>query len=64
MNGIHAPEEASQYKDEWVAFSIDLKRVVGHGRTPTEAVEMAQKADEPHAFLLFVPGKGPDVYFL
>lgn len=64
MPAVHLPEEAAEYKNEWVAFSIDLKRVVGHGLTTTEAVQMAEDAGEPHAFLLFIPDRWPDALVL
>jgi len=54
MSVIVAPEEALQYMNQWVAFSIDLKRVVGHGSTSLDAQEMAYSAGEPHAVLFFM----------
>ena len=60
MQVSHLPEEALQFKDGWVAFSGNLKRIVGHGPTPTDAVRMAKDAGEEHAFLLFIPEKWPD----
>lgn len=60
MRHQHYPEpvvmskDALKYKGEWVAFSADYQRVVGHGFTPTDAVEMAERSNEPHAVLYFV----------
>lgn len=56
-------EEALRYKNEWVAFSPDFQRVVGHGRTPDEASAMAKKSGE-EGILFFVPEEWPDVLVL
>jgi hypothetical protein len=58
---MNLSEDALNYKNQWVAFSGDLQRVVGHGLTSLEAQEMAQRANQPHAFLLFIPEKWPNV---
>lgn len=50
-------EDALNYRGEWVAFSIDLQRVVGHGATPSIATKHARDAEEKHAVLCFIPEK-------
>lgn len=62
MELIYWTEEALNYKNEWVAFSADYQRVVGHGVTSEEAYDMADKAGEPHAYLLFIPERWPDAF--
>jgi len=55
-------EDALKYKGEWVAFSLDLQRVVGHGATPVIATQEAEETEEEHAILLFIPDRYPDVW--
>ena len=57
-------EEALKYKGQWVAFSGDYQRVVGHGQTSTEAHDQAKRDLEPHAILLFIPEEMPDILVL
>lgn len=60
MTPIHMTDDALQYKNEWVAFSLDFQRVVGHGPSAIEAKKMADEADEEHAILFFIPEYLPD----
>jgi predicted RNase H-like HicB family nuclease len=60
MEQIQMTEDALNYKNEWVAFSGDFHRVVGHGPTPEEATAQARSAGEKHAILLFIPEVWPD----
>ena len=56
------PSEADQYKNEWVAIlSNNEEKIVGHGKTPKEAVDRAQQAGYPDAILLFIPAEWPKV---
>lgn len=57
-------EDALKYRNEWVAFSGDLQRIVGHGLTAKEAVQMAKDDNEEHAILLFIPQEWPEVLVL
>lgn len=57
-------EEALKYKNEWVAFSADYQRVVGHGVTGKEASQQARDHGEEHAILLFIPEQMPDILVL
>jgi len=43
------------YEGEWVALSSDQKRVVGHGPTPHNALEMAKEKGEKDPILFGVP---------
>lgn len=58
------PKEALEYKNQWVAFSLDFQRVVGNGADPESAVRMAKEAGEPHAILFFIPEEWPEVLVL
>lgn len=51
-------EQGLMYRGQWVAFSGDLQRVVGHGKTPGEAEGMAKADNEEHAVLHFVDDPG------
>ena len=51
---INLTPDAQNYKNQWVAFSGDFQRVVGHGKTAKEASDMARAAHEPHAILYFI----------
>lgn len=64
MPVTHLPEEALQYKNQWVAFPLDFKRVIGNGIDPETAVKMAEEAGEPHAILFFIPEEWPEVLVL
>jgi predicted RNase H-like HicB family nuclease len=57
-------DDALKYKNEWVAFSADFQRVVGHGTTTKDASDMAKEAGEEHAILFFIPEEWPDVLVL
>jgi hypothetical protein len=61
---IRLTEDALKYKNEWVAFSADYQRVVGHGVTGREAAQQAKNAGEKHAILLFIPEEMPDLIVL
>lgn len=39
-------EEVLNYPGQVVALSIDFHRILGHGRTPKEAAEMADESGE------------------
>ena len=43
------------YEGEWVALSSDQKRVMGHGPTPHDALEMAKEKGEKDPILFGVP---------
>lgn len=60
MAPLHMTDEALQYKNQWVAFSLDFQRVVGHGPSASEAKEMADEANEEHAILFFIPEYWPE----
>lgn len=64
MRPIRMTEDALNYKNEWVAFSGDFQRVVGHGVTTKEASGMAKEAGEEHAILFFIPEQWPDALVL
>jgi hypothetical protein len=64
MPVIHLPEEALNYKNQWVAFSSDFLRVVGHGPTAKEAHDDALESGEEHAVLFYIPKKWPDLLML
>jgi hypothetical protein len=64
MEPIHMTDEALQYPNEWVAFSIDFQRVVGHGATAVEAQQMAKDSNEEHAVLFFIPEAWPEALIL
>lgn len=55
------PSEAHQYKDEWIALSHDESNVAGHGKTPEEAISLAENAGENNWILMFMPAKWPDI---
>jgi predicted RNase H-like HicB family nuclease len=57
-------EDALKYRGEWVGFSSDYKRVVGHGETIQEAVDMAKAANEEHCIVLFIPERSEDLLVL
>lgn len=63
MKPIKMTEEALKYKDEWVAFSPDFQRVLGHGSTPRKASAMAGRAAE-ESILFFIPKQWPNVLVL
>ena len=63
MKPIHMTEEALLYRNEWVAFSADFQRIVGHGATAKEASDMAKNTDE-EGILFFIPEEWPDVLVL
>ena len=47
------------FKGEWVALSPDEKRVLGHGKSLDEALEMAKSASPDERPMLFkVPSEG------
>lgn len=57
------PKEINEHKNEWVALSTD-DRIVGHGKTPEEAIAAARSAgysDLMSFALLFVPDKWPGI---
>lgn len=53
------PKEAQDHKGEWLALSRDLTELRGWGKTPTEAIEMAEKAGSKEAVLFFMPKVWP-----
>ena len=56
------PPEADQYKNEWVAIlSNHQEKIVGHGKTPQEALDRAQQAGYSDPILLFIPAEWPRV---
>lgn len=60
------PEEVGKYKCEWVALSRD-DRVVGHGKTPEEAILAAKAAGyvQPTQFTLaYIPDEWPKLMML
>ena len=59
MPVIQLPQEAQNYKRQWVALSSDFSRVVGHGPTPEEALKSAGEAGEQDAVLLYIPEEWP-----
>lgn len=63
MEPVHMTDEALKYRNEWVSFSPDFQRVVGHGITPDEASAMAKRAGE-EGVLFFIPEEWPDVLVL
>ena len=60
MEQIHITDDALNYRNEWVAVSGDFQRIVGHGLTPEEATDQADRAGEKHAILFFMPEHWPD----
>ncbi len=64
MPAVQMPEEALQYKLQWVALSPDLLRLVGHGVTPDAALESAKDQGEEHAVLLYIPNEWPHTLIL
>ena len=54
MEPYHLPDEALQYKDEWITLSVDLKRVVGHGKSVDEAMDMGYESGEEFPILFFM----------
>ncbi len=64
MAFLQMPEEALQYKRQWVALSPDFLRLVGHGPTPKEALEKAKEGGEEHAVLLYIPDEWPHALIL
>ena len=54
--------EADQYKGEWIALTPDdEERIVGHGKTPQDAIDQAARAGYRVPVLLFIPVQWPKV---
>lgn len=56
-------QDAWKYKNEWIALSIDFQKVLGHGKTTTEALDMATESGE-QGFLFYIPEEWPAVLVL
>jgi hypothetical protein len=51
---MHFPIEVLDHVDEWVAFSHDMKRVAGFGKSLMEADKMAEREGEENPVFFFV----------
>ncbi len=60
MPFVQLPEETRLYKKQWVTLTPDFSKVVGHGKTPDEALKCAKKSGEAHPFLLYIPDEWPE----
>lgn len=60
MPVIRLPEEAAQYKNEWVTFSMDLTRMISHHPDLVEAVAQAKNLGEEEVYPLFIPDEWPE----
>ena len=59
MPNMKMPKEAQDHKGEWLALSHDITELVGWGKDPTEASEMAEKAGCKEPVLFFMPKVWP-----
>ena len=53
----------NRHKGQWIAVDSAGKRVVGHGKTVSEAASMAKEHHATNAIVAKVPTKNIDTFF-
>ncbi len=53
----------NRHKGQWIAVDSAGKKVIGYGKTVSEAASMAKTHHVPNAIVTKVPTKNIDTYF-